>query len=71
MVPKMEPCPGSSRWWDTKQQCWVAVKHLNSSSKLVEPELQVLRRIVDHAVPRTVATIDEERHGLSDVLVME
>ncbi|KAL3149900.1 hypothetical protein ABBQ38_013265 [Trebouxia sp. C0009 RCD-2024] len=64
------PCANHSRWWDTKQQCWVAVKHLNGSSKLVEPELQVLRHIADQAVPRTVATIDEERHGLNDIFVV-
>ncbi|KAL3149906.1 hypothetical protein ABBQ38_013271 [Trebouxia sp. C0009 RCD-2024] len=60
----------SRRWWDTKQQCWVAVKHLDGSSKLVEPELQVLRHIADHAIPRTVVTTDEERHGLNDVFVV-
>ncbi|KAL3143923.1 hypothetical protein ABBQ32_003739 [Trebouxia sp. C0010 RCD-2024] len=66
----MEPCPGSSRWWDTKHRCWVAVKHLDGSSKLAEPELQVLRHIADQAIPRTVATVNEERHGLSDVFVV-
>lgn len=59
------------RWWDLKQHSWVAVKHLDGSSKLVEPELQILKHIADQAIPRTVGMLDEERNGPSIYVMME
>ena len=48
----------------------MAVKQLECGSKLVEEELQVLRQVADHAVPRVVATLDEERDEPKSVYVV-
>ncbi|KAL3149894.1 CBL-interacting protein kinase [Trebouxia sp. C0009 RCD-2024] len=63
-------CLSVEKWWDTKQHSWVAVKHLDGTSKLVKAELQVLRHIAAQAVPRTVVTLDEVRHGPKSVYVV-
>lgn len=60
------PC----RWWDTKQRSWVAVKQLDGSNKLAGPEVQILRHVAAQEIPRTVATIDEERHGPNSIFVI-
>ncbi|KAL3143918.1 hypothetical protein ABBQ32_003734 [Trebouxia sp. C0010 RCD-2024] len=63
-------CLGVEKWWDTQTQSWVAVKHLDGSSKLVDPEIQIMRHIADQAIPRAVVTIAEERDGPENVYVV-